>query len=174
MVTWSPPEIPANLSLAANWVLRTAWETIRRAAQVFLLRGAGFHSNLLIPLENEAEVRKTKYVREIISNIGVICRMAKEEGLSIGNAMLWPLTVAGCECSLYTNGWDLEVITLLQTLEGRYAMLHAGKVRQVLQSLWSARHDYTLSLVGISPLREVQRLSLEKMARQAQLVIPLL
>lgn len=156
-----------------NGLLRLAWETVRRAAQIFLWRGAGFHSNILAPLAPDLEDRKNACVREIISNIDIIFAVSKQHHLSIGNAMLWPLAVAGCECSLYTNGWDLDIIRHLQSLEDHYSMRHVPKVRSVLKSLWTQRYACTAA-VRTSPRSEVHHLSLEKVTRQEGLTIALL
>lgn len=161
------------MSSKPSGLLRLAWETIRRAAQIFLWRGAGFHSNILVTLAPDLNDCKNACVREIISNIDIIFAISQQQHLSIGNAMLWPLTVAGCECSLYTNGWDLDIIRLLRSLEDNYSMRHVPKVRAILQSLWMQRHTYTAT-IGTESEPALPHLSLEKMARQAGLTIALL
>lgn len=155
-----------------NGLLRLAWETIRRAAQIFLCRGAGFSSNLLASLAPEVEHRKTAYVREVISNVDLILSTSQQHQLSVGNCLLWPIAVAGCECSLYSNGWDMDIVRLLRSLEDNYSMKHTAKLRIVLKSLWTQRHAYMVSVnSGMEP--EVRILSLEQITRNEGLVIPL-
>lgn len=173
LTSWTPPSISADMSPVHSGALRAAWETMRRAALIFLWRGAGFNSNILFPLSPDREERKDACVREIIADVAMIFFMAREHHLSIGNALLWPLVVVGCECGSYDIDRRNQVMDLLKVLEDHYRMEHVSTVRRLLKSLWEQRSTAIL-LLQTNPELEPVHVSLENVTRQARQTVALL
>ncbi|KAH7127292.1 fungal-specific transcription factor domain-containing protein [Dactylonectria macrodidyma] len=94
LADWVYPELPPMASPVLSIALNTAWETMRFAVYIYLWRRCGFHSNLLKPFPAERASRKDLFVKKILSNIRTMVSMSQELGISVGNAMLWPLVVA--------------------------------------------------------------------------------
>ncbi|KAK8088441.1 hypothetical protein PG997_003402 [Apiospora hydei] len=95
---WSMPPMPHGLSPVATMLLRSAWETFRMAAFLYLWRCFGFRANVLEPIRADRVALANTYVTAIISNCQAILQLGSIPRISIGNALLWPLVVVGCEC----------------------------------------------------------------------------
>jgi hypothetical protein len=157
----------------AKLILPVAWETIRCASFIFLWRGQGFHANLWETIRADRQQKRDVFVRQIISNTKMILNLAVTQRVSVGNAMLWPLAVAGCECgqvSLRKQG--PEILELLKSLEEIFSMNHVAYVRELLQELWQRQSS---DVAGPSSVSSGSRiLSLEMVARERRLTVPLL
>lgn len=103
----------------------------------------------------------------------MIINLAKTQRVSVGNAMLWPLTVAGCECGdESTRSHGSEVLQLLNSLHEVFSMDHTARVGELLQELWRRQSSEVVRQSSFPGGLGV--LSLEKIARERQLVVPLL
>ncbi|KAK6382394.1 hypothetical protein LTS17_004281 [Exophiala oligosperma] len=173
LASWTAPPLPSHLPDVAKLILPVAWETIRHAAFIYLWRAQGFHSNVLEPFRPDRKRKRDLYVRQIISNTRMIMRLAVTQRVSVGNAMLWPLTVAGCECgddSMKCH--QPEIMDLLHSLHGLFSMDHTARVKELLQRLWERQMSEVVNQSSIAGHPKV--LSLERMARERQLTVPLL
>ncbi|KAK8011602.1 hypothetical protein PG990_010567 [Apiospora arundinis] len=136
---WAIPATPQGLSPVATILLRNAWETFRMAAFLYLWRCFGFHSNLLEPIRADRASLASSYVTAIISNCQAILDLGSIPRISIGNALLWPLVVAGCECGSGSDEDDSAILAMLQRLERLYSMEHPKFVSGALQRLWRTK-----------------------------------
>jgi hypothetical protein len=89
--------------------------------------------------------------------------------------MLWPLAVAGCECGHDSmKEYAPEILRLLNSLQEIFSMDHTARVRELLQELWQ-RQSTTVVTSPLSFILEgSSNLSLERVARERQLIVPLL
>lgn len=174
LAKWNPPQMAPDIQPCTTLALNMAWETIRKAAYIYLWRRTGFNANLLQPMRLDRQTMRDSYVTEIISNIKAICSLARTQRISIGNAMLWPLAVIGCECGYQTpGGWDEDVIGLLDSLHDLFSMHHTTRVKEVFQVLWQMQRDW-LCQYDAEPAVELPHLSLNSVAMEMNLVLPLL
>ncbi|WYZ43385.1 hypothetical protein EsH8_VI_001084 [Colletotrichum jinshuiense] len=136
---WAMPSPPSELSSLGKLALRTAWETIRMAAFLYLWTSFGFHANVLDPIRTDRQTLRDAYVAEIISNSQAIIELSSQQEITIGNALLWPLVTAGCGCSAGQNQHEQAILNLLYDLERLYTMEHTKVIRKLLQRLWKSR-----------------------------------
>lgn len=169
---WNPPPLPANMIALSHLALRLARDSIRRAAFLYLWRAYGFRANLLKPHRADRVGKKDAYVREILSNIRGILQIAQTQRISIGNAMLWPLTVAACECGeTSTTTAEVELIEALGSMNRLFSMEHVRQLKVLLETLWSRKRvlraqEHTQDSVE-------RFISLEQVCSELKLVIPL-
>lgn len=158
---WTAPILPASISPTKHVALRLAWQTIKCAALIFIWRRYGFHSDFSIPIHEDRHLHRDGLVREALSNLNNILEVKNSEAISIGNAMLWPLVVVGCECAGYgLEGLQDEVVRLLNIVQRTFSMDHIHHVKELLQELWRT-----------SPTEK--GVSLESIARRKRLIVPL-
>lgn len=160
---WKIPSIMSGMSSFQELAVRTAWETLRKASLVFLWRGCGLHSNLLEPMRADRKEQTEDYVNEIIINVRILVELGRSHSLSIGNAMLWPIAVVGCECLDTTRGRREDVIQLLDDIGQLYTMDHTARLKEILNRLWQ----------GPFP-SSTEYLSLEQTCTEMQLIVPLI
>ncbi|KAH7218886.1 fungal-specific transcription factor domain-containing protein [Fusarium oxysporum] len=170
---WAVPLVPQGLSPVAGMVLRSAWETFRLAAYLYLWRCFGFHANHLEPFRADRSTLARAHVTAIISNCEAILRLGSIPRVSIGNALLWPLAVAGCECGPGSDHDGQTILDMLQSLERLYSMEHPKYVRQALQKLWAAKGTW-LNYQQTSADSARPPASLNQIVTEMKLVIPLL
>lgn len=170
---WNPPPLPANMAPLAHLALRLARDSICRAAYLYLWRAYGFRANLLKLHRADRVEKKDAYVREILSNIRGILQMTETQRISIGNVMLWPLTVAACECGeTLTPSAETEVIELLESMNRLFSMEHVRHLKELLETLWRRKRALRAQehIQGT-----VERfISLEQVCSELKLVIPLM
>lgn len=148
---WRPPHIPPNLGRRVASSLIPAWETIRKAAIIFLLRGCGFHSDVTLPLNDGDATLVMRYTNEILFAISALVKLAQTSDVNIANGMLWPLMVASNEISGQPGlqGLALEIISNIEMTFGLAQMKH---IRLLLNAFWeqglSTRPGTTVSLEG--------------------------
>lgn len=175
MASWTAPPHVSHLPDVAKLILPVAWETIRSAAFIFLWRAQGFHSNVLVPIRQDRQRRRDLYVRQIISNTKMILNLGISQRLSVGNAMLWPLTVAGCECGHQSmKEYAPDILELLNSLQEIFSMDHTARVRELLRELWQRQSTTDVTSSPSFIPGGSSNLSLERVARERQLTVPLL
>ncbi|CVK83937.1 uncharacterized protein FMAN_01184 [Fusarium mangiferae] len=170
---WAVPSVPQGLSPVAGMVLRSAWETFRLAAYLYLLRCFGFHANHLEPFRADRSALAGAHVSAIISNCEAILGLGSIPRVSIGNALLWPLVVVGCECGPGSEHDGQTILDMLQSLERLYSMEHPKYVRQALQKLWAAKRTW-LNCQQAPTDAARPPASLNQIVTEMKLVIPLL
>lgn len=169
---WTYPSMAPGTNPLLIFALHTAWETIRLATYIYLWRGSGFYANLLKPFPDEKEARKEMYINKTLLNIETIIVMAEQQGISVANALLWPLVTVACECGLDETR-DAQVMKLLHCLLNIFSLDHVQIVIKAIERVWDAKR---LHATVHEPPQNVQEtcVSLELVAREMNLVIPLL
>ena len=164
---WTAPSIPDGASTAQRVALPVAWKAIRLAAAIFHRRGQGFHSDLSRPPLGVLEGEHLSMVKEIITSIEHLVHAFRTSGITMGNAMAWPLAVAGSECSHVELVYLQGVVTCLAgEMSDIFFMSHLKLLVSVLQKLW-AKHAEMNTALHDEPF------SLESLARENGLAIPL-
>lgn len=167
LLEWNQPPPLTTTKPMESLALRLAWESMQMAALIFLWRGYGFHSDLRQDMRPEKSLKTRTFLRKIISNISMVLRSARQSQTSIGSAVLWPLTVAGCECSRNLDDGRNEIVEILQMMRKLFSMDHTCQVQDVLEALW-LKVDSSIGTAQQAPL------SLESVAIEKSIVIPLL
>ncbi|KAF2012914.1 hypothetical protein BU24DRAFT_453221 [Aaosphaeria arxii CBS 175.79] len=162
---WQPQSLPESMLSHQRSALRIARRTLHRAAMLFHARVYGFHANLLDPLDHLSETTGASLVEEIVTGIRHLLHDFKDNANPIGNAMAWPLAVAGSECGSESNKFlQHEVVSLIHDMADSFYMLHLTPLEQLLRNLWE-KHTLMLS-TGLTG-----RLSLESIATETNTII---
>ncbi|KAL3457141.1 fungal-specific transcription factor domain-containing protein [Aspergillus heterothallicus] len=193
IASWDPPEISPRLSSTLSLALTTAWEIIRKAAHIYLARG-GFATPISSHIHGRsprvptgAGQRNTirKYIREIIVGLQHLTSLAEEQGITIANAMIWPLTVVGAEI-FDDPPLQRELVALFHRLLAYFRIAHLSQILDLLSELWRRYAEITTAyssaalstLLHLSPgntasASDLTQLSLASLAAERYLSIPL-
>lgn len=148
---WNPPEFPAHLDTAVSLALGTAWETVRKAAFLFLWRGKGFFSDVKLALPHQYAQKRSRYIREILYNLSTFVDLAKTRDITIANGMLWPLVVASNEIS-FDNQLQSISLGVIDGIEEQFGLGQMKHIRQMLRTHWhnaaNAESGRSVSLEG--------------------------
>ncbi|QMW45841.1 hypothetical protein AFCA_009930 [Aspergillus flavus] len=165
---WEPPMVPPHISSTLSLALTTAWETIRKAAHIYLTRG-GFATSIYIPVAPRRQRVNQRYVREMIVGLQSLITLAEKKGITIANAMIWPMTVIGNEIF---NDYALqaELVSMFERLHRYFRIAHLTQVLDLLKELWQRFSMSDAMLASPQPSRE---LSLQILAAEKNLSVPL-
>lgn len=166
LLDWRMPTLPRTMSPFQQLALRIAWQTLQKAALLYLWRGRGFHSNLLSPIRGDRADKADTFVSEMLTNIEAIIEMGRSHNLSIGNSMLWPTTMVACESLLGAEAAEeprQRVIKILEDIHELYSMDHPLQLARVLRHLWDQA----------TQLPPTSHLSLEQVCGQLEMTIAL-
>ncbi|KAI8655611.1 hypothetical protein NCS55_01213800 [Fusarium keratoplasticum] len=159
---WSIPKLPGDMSSFQQLAVRLAWETMRKASLLFLWRNCGFHANLSEPIRPDKKTQADSCTEEIITNIRAIFDMGRVHQFSIGNAMLWAVTIVACECTWASQEQRDRVMQLVDDMGRLYTMDHVKNLRTLLVRLWERSREPSPGY-----------LSLEHVCQDMEMVVPL-
>ncbi|KXJ88864.1 fungal-specific transcription factor domain-domain-containing protein [Microdochium bolleyi] len=147
---WTPPSLPTAMSSFQKLALRAAWGIMRRTALLYLWRGQGFHSNVLMPLPGELAIGSQALVVQVLSDLQVTVDICRSHRLSIASTMMWPLAVVGVECTNDpTPARQLEIADLLMALVELFQMHQARHLLVALERLWERPSPYPSDFLSL-------------------------
>ncbi|KAL4745066.1 fungal-specific transcription factor domain-containing protein [Aspergillus terricola var. indicus] len=165
---WRLPDHVSSLAVKTSLALATAWAVIQKAAFIYLWR-QGFGADIRAALSSEQRERVGQYLCEALSGIEAVMQAAEKHDIMVANALLWPLTVLGNECSWYPN-LQSKVLEYFQRLNKHFPIHHSQIVAVLLQRLWKLTEEHN----GDPDAIPSRCLSLQYMALQDGACIPLL
>lgn len=162
LLDWRLPSFPSNMSAFQQLALRIAWQTLHKAALCYLWRGHGFHSNLVNHMRSDRSEKAMGFINEMLTDIEALIEMGRSHNLSIGNTMLWPITIISCESIYSPEQRKTRILKSLEDIHQLYYMDHPKQLTRVLRHLWAQ-----------ASMPTVTHLSLEQACNELELTIAL-
>jgi hypothetical protein len=163
---WRPRCLPEHMLDVHKSSRRIARKCMHYAAILYHNRIFGFRANLLNPLPNG--MATANMVEDILINIKQLLQHYSVDAIPTGNAMAWPLAVAGSECgSPVTRYLQADVLSLIEDMAASFSMSHLRPLGTVFRTLWLRYERYETSSTS-------NYLSLEIVAQEHDLTILLL
>lgn len=167
LLSWEHTSLPDNMSATTAIAVTGAWEILRKAALLYLWRG-GFNADVLGNLTSSRKRAATQLTREILAGLRMLLGQYVE-GITIINAMIWPLAVIGNECCLVSS-LQHEVEAVLARMQADLQIEHLKHLSMVLRELWRRSGDGQKFKDHSGP---PIHLTMEGVSREMGLCIPL-